>query len=309
MLQSKPNKWIAGILGLISPPIGMLYVARPMWAASYFVATLSAGVLGFVTLRDATLALAAAISSLLLSIVGAGHAGFIAARQDVPMARPWYSRWFGLVTIVFAFVVVVIGIRAFFYEPFRLPSASMLPTVNRGSLFLAKKWGYGNYSAFGVSILRTRITADLQSGDFIVFEWPVDREKNFMKRLVALPGDRVSYRDKRISINGKEVPTRKMDKFAYMERGELLAFDQYVEKLGEIEHMIIINPERPPLLASAVRQFPNRDRCNFEDAGVECEVPPGHYFVLGDNRDNSDDSRYWGFVPADAIVGKVIYFF
>jgi signal peptidase I len=122
--------------------------------------------------------------------------------------------------------------------------------------------------------------------------------------VVGLPGDRVAYLNKRLTINGQPVEIQKTGDYFDAER--LFYTPRYEEKLGQKEHMLLIENDAPAYLPH-VMQFPQRDKCHYNTEGFVCEVPAGHYFVMGDNRDNSQDSRVWGFVPDENLVGKAFY--
>ncbi|MBV0933544.1 signal peptidase I [Marinobacterium weihaiense] len=180
---------------------------------------------------------------------------------------------------MFPVLLAVLVLRSFLYEPFQIPSGSMLPTLKIGDFILVNKYHYG----LRLPVVNTRILAnhDPQHGDVIVFRYPEDTSINFIKRVVGVPGDTITYRDKILYVNG--VPQQQT----------LLA------KLP---------PARPQqlLLNEALAGEPHRIYRDVHGPVIDgsWEVPPGHYFVLGDNRDNSKDSRYWGFVPEELLVGK-----
>lgn len=219
------------------------------------------------------------------------------------------KRWFASPAVIatgstIAFVLLTYLVRAFWLEPYRAPSTSMVPTIPRGAMLIVEKWGYGNYGTFGVRALRAPISAPLQRGDVVVFEYPADRSVAFTKRLIGLPGDEVSYRTKTLSVNGTPVSRREGEVQVDPESGQRLA--TFAESLMGIEYSVAVDHGRPDHLPASAT-FAHRDKCVYDQQGVTCKVPAGHYFVLGDNRDNSNDSRFWGFVPADHVVGKVVY--
>jgi signal peptidase I len=133
----------------------------------------------------------------------------------------------------------------------------------------------------------------------------MDTRVDYIKRVVGVPGDEVSYLNKQLVLNGKPVPTQPMPD-EYDDEQRIYA-KQFGEKLGTVEHRVQQFSQAGYFDASRVRDFPYRDRCRYSPEGVVCKVPPGHYFVMGDNRDNSEDSRYWGFVPDENIVGKAFF--
>ena len=300
-IYRKPKKWIAAVLGLLIQPAGMLYVARPRWAAAYFVLVLIIVLGSIFVLRDREWAGNAI--ALLVAIVCAIHS-YRLARDSRVLRRPWYSRWYGLVGIVAAFAALAFGARAFLFEPFRFPSESMAPTIETRAHLIVKKWGYGNYGTYGIHLMRSGVSSEVRGGDIVVFEYPPDTALSYAKRVVGLPGDRISYYSKRLWVNDQEVPRRPIGDYAHKDRP--VRSLQYVERLGDREYAILIEPEAPAAVA-LVKEFPFKERCVYTAEGLSCRVPDGHYFVLGDNRDNSNDSRTWGFVPARNIIGKVQY--
>jgi signal peptidase I len=180
----------------------------------------------------------------------------------------------------------------------------MLPTIPLRSHLIVQKLGYGNYGTYGLTLLRATISSPLRRGDVFVFEFPPDRSIHYAKRLIGLPGDKVAYQHKRLTINGKPAEVSKKEDFLHLER--MYYSKQFIENLGENEYHIL-NDEDAPIFISDASRFLFRENCLYDNAGVVCTVPDGHYFMLGDNRDNSRDSRMWGFVPADHIVGRVLY--
>jgi signal peptidase I len=201
----------------------------------------------------------------------------------------------------FPVIVVVFFLRSFVAEPFRIPSGSMIPTLLVGDLILVNKFTYG----IRLPVADTKIieVGSPKRGDVMVFRYPNDESENYIKRVVGLPGDTVVYENKRLTINGQAVPMTKMDD--YFDDSGLLLMRQYNERLGAVEHRVILNERRPP--ATEHDNFRFVDQCTYNAVGFRCTVPAGHYFMMGDNRDNSADSRVWGFVPERNIVGKAFF--
>lgn len=300
----KPNKWLAAALGLIFHWLGLLYVGQPLWALAYFAAEMGLAFAGLVQLIPMWLL---SVPVLGIAVACAVQAYFVAVRYPAARPRPHYSRWYGLLGMAVAYVLLVFLFRAFLYEPFRAASGAMLPTFRPGTKLLVQKWGYGHYSTYGIDLFRSSPTVTLHRGELIVFDFPLKPETVYMKRLIGLPGDHVSYRDKQLFINGMAVMRQKVGAYRYERPGkDVEEYTRYAETLDGTSYDILIRQDRPPYAAEAVR-FNKGVRCQYDDHGVSCDVPQGAFFVLGDNRDNSSDSRYWGFVPADHIVGMVVH--
>ena len=210
--------------------------------------------------------------------------------------------WLEYTAGLFPVIAVVFFLRSFVVEPFKIPSGSMIPTLLVGDLILVNKYSYG----VRLPIVHTKVldVGQPARGDVMVFRFPRDPSMDYIKRVVGLPGDRISYENKRLRINGKEVTMAEAGEFYDSER--LSYSRQYSEKLGTIDHKILTELEKPSFI-SAVDAFPFRENCEYGSSGVSCVVPPGHYFVMGDNRENSLDSRFWGFVPERNIVGKAFF--
>jgi len=188
----------------------------------------------------------------------------------------------GGVWLAIAIAIPIFVLRSFFYEPFRAPSGSMLPTLSSGSHFVVQKLGYGNYGTFGISIAKMGPAVEIKRGDLLVFDFPGHPGVRYVKRVVGLPGDSVVMKGRAIVINGKTVETRRI--------GSSDDFDIYEETIDGVAFRVM------------------NDRV-WKSLDAKFNVPARNYFFLGDNRDHSNDSRYWGFVPAENIVGKVVYVF
>ncbi|MBK0394316.1 signal peptidase I [Ramlibacter algicola] len=220
-----------------------------------------------------------------------------AARQKLLM-QPWWLDW---TAGLFPVILVVFVLRSFLFEPFKIPSGSMIPTLLVGDLILVNKFTYG----LRLPVINTKITEGNapQRGDVMVFRYPPRPSQDYIKRVVGVPGDEVAYANKRLTINGKPVSKEALPDF--FDEDAMRYFKQYREQLGDRRHQILNDESRPAFVEGAT-DFPFRDNCRYSVEGVTCKVPAGHYFMMGDNRDNSLDSRYWGFVPDRNIVGKAV---
>jgi signal peptidase I len=297
----KPSRRIAAALGFFLPPAGMLYVAGAGRTAIYLVLLVVIAVASLFVARENQWVGGAA--GALVAIVCAVQA-YRFARDFREVKRPWYSRGPGLLVVIAAFAGLALGARAFLVEPFRLRSASMRPSIEPGARLIVEKWGYGNYGTLGIHFMRTGVSSEVRRGDVVVFESPENESLDNAKRVVGVPGDTIAYFSKRLWVNDQEVPRTRIGDYAQRDRAS--GTPQYRERLGEYEYLVLIEAEVPPFVPPA-KPFPLIEHCTFTKEGLSCRVPEGHYFVLGDNRDNSIDSRAWGFVPAGNIVGKVQY--
>jgi signal peptidase I len=219
--------------------------------------------------------------------------------HDDKLRQPW---WLEYTASFFPVILIVFVVRSFVVEPFKIPSGSMVPTLLVGDFILVNKFDYG----LRLPITNTKITAGrpLQRGDVVVFRYPKDESVDYIKRVIGLPGDVVAYQDKHLTINGKPVPETALPDFYDDERA---GFDkQFEEDLDGRKNAILNNPAVPPFIVGA-EDYPYRNNCDYNDRGVICKVPPGNYFMMGDNRDNSADSRYWGFAPDANIVGRAFF--
>ncbi|MBK7264448.1 MAG: signal peptidase I [Rubrivivax sp.] len=216
------------------------------------------------------------------------------------LMQPWWLDW---TAGLFPVILIVFILRSFLFEPFKIPSGSMIPTLLVGDLILVNKFHYG----VRLPVINKKIIAnnDPKRGDVMVFRYPVDPRQDYIKRVVGIPGDEISYFNQSLSINGQKVPT--VAKGDFYDEDSLRYSPQFSEKLGTVEHQILVDPRRQAYYGPDPKSFPMHENCRYSAEGVTCKVPPGHYFMMGDNRDNSQDSRYWGFVPDENIVGRAFF--
>ena len=227
----------------------------------------------------------------------------VAQARESLLMQPWWLDW---TAGLFPVILVVFLLRSFLFEPFKIPSGSMIPTLLVGDLILVNKFEYG----VRLPVINKKIIAnhDPQRGDVMVFRYPKDTSIDYIKRVVGVPGDVVSFHDQRLYINGVAAPLEQMPAPGFYDEDLRQYFPEFKEKLGNVEHRILLNPNAQPYYGPPDQiTFPFRENCQYSAEGVTCKVPPGHYFMMGDNRDNSQDSRFWGFVPDENIVGKAFF--
>ena len=192
--------------------------------------------------------------------------------------KPVWREWLESLLVV---AVIAILVRSFVVAPFKIPSSSMVPTLEVGDYIFVLRYPYG---------LRIPFT-DLQffphppkRGDVAVFDYPEDRSKDYIKRIVGLPGDLIEYRDNKLSVNGKQMPLHLDGRRTYfLADGEADVSELYTEQLDDVKHFVL--------------------RKDYSIKDGTWTVPEGMYFAMGDNRNNSRDSRFWGFVPQSYLVG------
>lgn len=184
----------------------------------------------------------------------------------------------------FPVILIVFLLRSFIVEPFRIPSGSMLPSLHIGDFILVNKFSYG----IRLPVINKKVL-DLgapKRGDVLVFRFPGDESINYIKRVVGLPGDKITYEGKKLYINGELMPQQGGEPYQLRAGGEAgMALQRYSERLDDVTHDILLSGRLDP-------------------SPPAFTVPTGQYFVMGDNRDHSNDSRYWGYVPEENLVGK-----
>lgn len=223
----------------------------------------------------------------------------ISHREELAASLLKQPTWVEYTGSFFPVILLVFCLRSFLYEPFKIPSSSMLPTLLVGDLILVSKYTYG----IRLPIINKKIINinEPKRGDVMVFRYPKDTSLDYIKRVIGVPGDKITYKNKRLIINGQELSYKELPDFLDEER--LTYSKRYEENLMGVKHQIL-NDERAPTYVQGSHDFPYSELCSFDLEGFSCTVPKGNYFVMGDNRDNSADSRYWGFVPEKNIVGR-----
>jgi len=189
---------------------------------------------------------------------------------------------------LFPVLLIVLMFRSFLFEPFKIPSGSMIPTLLVGDFIVVNKYSYG----LRLPVLHKKFLSlgEPQRGDVVVFRYPVDPSVNFIKRLIGLPGDTISYRNKQLFVNGETVPAKEQGRFTSDEvKCSIPRTDamRLTETIGGVDHDILLHG-------------------NSGSRNGQWQVPEGHYFVMGDNRDRSNDGREWGFVPEENLMGRAV---
>lgn len=226
------------------------------------------------------------IGSLVTGLIWGGYALYLKLKQR-PYPHDGEPLLVEYAHSFFPVVLIVLLLRSFLVEPFRIPSGSMMPTLLVGDFILVNKFSYG----MRLPVVNRKIVevGEPQRGDIVVFRFPKQPEIDYIKRIIGLPGDRVAYFDKKLYVNNVPVVATSLERYQGVGQGASMTGSERLEEdLTGVKHSILITPGAPTV----------------EDVFV---VPQGHYFVMGDNRDNSNDSRYWGFVPEANLVGKAFF--
>ena len=234
--------------------------------------------------------------------VARGDVAVLQARSAVvgeALKEPW---WIDYTAGLFPVICIVFLLRSFLFEPFRIPSGSMLPTLHIGDFILVNKFDYG--VRLPVANLKIIPVGSPERGDVVVFKYPMDPKVDYIKRVVGLPGDTVTYVNKVLSVNGVE--QRQTALGDWVDPDTLVTLTEREEQLGDVKHLMAVDDRAP----AGVRGGPYDrvlEACRYFENGFECKVPADHYFMMGDNRDNSEDSRYWGVVPDNYLVGRAFF--
>ena len=223
--------------------------------------------------------------------------------------QPWWLDW---TAGLFPVIATVFLLRSFLFEPFKIPSGSMIPTLHVGDLILVNKFHYG----IRLPVINLKLTDgnSVQRGDVMVFRYPPKPSLDYIKRVIGVPGDEIAYINKQLTINGQQVGKTAIpdffdaDNMRYSKQfEEPLPIGSKPEQMQNLRVHRLLNEERAPAFVSGIDNFAYKENCTYNIEGFICKVPAGHYFMMGDNRDNSLDSRYWGFVPDQNIVGKAFF--
>ena len=241
-------------------------------------------------------------SELNRQAIDQGEMSVIGEAQSIYQKLSAQPKWIEYTGGFFPVILFVFLLRSFLAEPFRIPSGSMLPTLYAGDFILVNKYEYGlRFPVFNFAI--TEGSAP-KRGDIVVFKYPLDKNVDFIKRVIGLPGDEIRYVDKQLYING-ELQQITPDG-TFFDKETYTDLDQFDENLDGVKHKILEN-DKVPSMARPVQGHNGLNQCLYNMGDVVCKVPEGHYFMMGDNRDNSADSRFWGFVPREDIVGRAFF--
>ena len=198
-------------------------------------------------------------------------------------SQSWLLRVIKIAREFFPILLLVFVIRTFLIEPFKIPSGSMMPTLIAGDFIAVNKFAYGlRLPVFNKLIYKI---GSPQRGDVFVFHYPKDPSIDYIKRVIGVPGDTIRYESKKLFINNQELSQSYLGEYQYQLNADLsLKAKEFLETNNNLSHSILIH--------------------DIPSETIEFTVPEGHYFAMGDNRDNSSDSRVWGFVPDHLLVGK-----
>lgn len=301
-LQWKPHTGLAIVFAIILQPFVFLYLNKLRWFFLYLCLSLCIGVLevsNFFGIDSPPLIFDIPLISILqisLFITIIIHAIISARKNDFALKRSWYAYAWSTLGIFCTLLISILLSRIFLFEFYQVPAGSMLPTINFGDHIVLKKYGYGNYKLFNISILKTQTSQNLERGNIVVFEFPQDPNVSYIKRLIGKEGDTILMQNGSFSI-----------KLACPQN---LSCPDYEPVLVNAETSIsTLSNQKARILTEQLdnAQYQIMLQNNRMGQNEQFVVPKDHYFVLGDNRFNSSDSRYWGFVPKENIIGKVVW--
>ena len=244
-----------------------------------------------------------------------GQGGYDGAVRAA-LARP---AWLEYTAGLFGVIALVFVLRSFIVEPFRIPSGSMLPNLYVGDFILVNKYTYGLRLPIGNQTIVPMNSP--KKGDVVVFQFPPDKSQSYIKRVVGAPGDVVRYVNKVLTVNGQSyqqmpksgiIPDAEYPTYPNSNKPVLGVIMTKAAEEGAVTHDILTIEKQPTINPNGLSEYPfskNTSACTYfpNNTGMECKVPAGQYLMMGDNRDNSTDGRYWGFVPEQNIIGKAYF--
>lgn len=281
-MSAQPKKWLLILLTFLNPFLGFLYIGKAKWALFY----LFAPCLALLFQANALYSSIVLVSSYLIGVIHCIYTGF-------KYFEPHWYRYHIWLKGLFGFVLVWIVLRLVFFNFYNLPAVSMVPNYPQKSYVIMQRWGLGyfnQYLGFKYDL------GKLKYGDVIVFDYPENPSISYIKRVVGLPNDRVAFQNGEVWLNGKRLNV--VQQVSYQNDMKL-----YMESNGDQHYLVQRNP------AQILGEYPFMQSCVETSLGYECTVPEYSVFVLGDNREQSADSRFWGYVPVQNILGKVIWSF
>lgn len=277
----QPRKWLIILLALLSPVLSFLYIGKGKWALGCFLLTL-----GTIFLLPAY-----PVMRYVLPLFNLGALITVCALGFRQQAITWWQLH-TVLKVAASVCALLLLLRVVFFNVYRVPSASMLPTIQQGSYLVVKRWGAGYFNRLlGLSF----DIQQLQRGEIIVFDFPPKPSETFIKRVIALPGDTVAFDQGNLWLNGQKQPLR-------IQPHSSPYVGYFSEQVGKQPYTIVRMLDQD---LSARYQF--MQSCPLINTLKVCTVPAGQVFVLGDNRDQSADSRFWGYVPAQNVIGKVVW--
>ena len=292
----KPNTWVSVILGVFMQPFAFLYVNRGRLFFAYLSLFALVALLG----PKLTPFLPSYIDlAFLLLILMFIHTLWLAKNYDSNQPRSWYANWWISLLGFILFLVLILFTRINAFELFAAPSSSMSPTLTPNSVVVVNKLGYENHRLAGIQLKKEFPSKRPLRGSLIVFQFPEQLSINYISRVVGLPGDTIALKGKQVFIQPAcdtlDAQCAPMRALPQIEQGAISEppYQGYSESIEEHTYNIWLNKHASP---RTERYYQGKSKW---------KVPDHHYFVLGDNRDNSLDSRYWGFVPVDNIIGEV----
>ncbi len=297
----RPNGWLVFIFAFVFQQFVFLYVNRikTFWCYTVILLLLMAlemNVFSPEWLPDWLIGLIR-ITFFLACLV---HALLIARTYNTEQPRTWFAHGGRTTLAILLTFLPILAVRTFFYEPFSIPASSMKPTLNVGNHIVIEKLGYGNYRLFGAPILSAIPTKSPERGDVIVFQYPADLSIDYVKRVIGLPGDKVVYQDNVLRVFSDCIDNQPCKSVVNSITYSTELITLYIkESIGDKSYLV----QRKMGASSMDSHFVRQD----DLMPGEWIVPDNQFFVMGDNRDDSLDSRYWGFVPQKNIVGKLVF--
>lgn len=298
----RPTPWLAAVLSFVLFPAGLLYVDRRLLAWGCYLllsALLAASLISSQTSPPLSMAMLATAILVFLAVPALSF--WLASRYPENQRRSTATRPLPLAGLYLVLLLTPGFLFWLFgYQVLTVFTEQMLPTISYRDRILVTRHGVTYLGPFGP----VREQPEIKRGDIVVFRMPGKPPGDYVQRVIGLPGDVVAYDErKQLTINDQPVTTRPARQRPDWLASWVEARDEMLDSHG---YTVVRVPNRPAVQRMAVEPFPNRERCHYAWTEFRCEVPPNHYFLMGDNRDQTKDSRYWGFLPAQNLRGKVL---